>query len=130
MALSHMLDTSALDRALRLSPAAAAKGAATALADIKDDWVADSVDISPLKAGALRQNIVGQVFDPGASGRVEVHANAKRSGFNYAYYIHEGAGLAVSGEKKFLDVPLEENIDKYRQWLEDELEAELRRAGW
>ena len=138
MASDFRLDSSALDRALRISPEAANRGAAIALGDIKNDWVADSVDIAPLDSANLRRQIVGEVFDPGASGRIEVHANATRGGnarFNYAYYIHEqdagGRGLLTTGtEKKFLDKPLEDNQSKYQQWLEDEVKTALRRAGW
>lgn len=130
MAGDFTLDTKVLDQALKKSPQAASKGAATALKEIKDDWQADSVDIAPLKAGSLRIGINGEVVNPGASGRVEIHANATRSGFNYAYYIHEDAGKAVSGEKKFLDKPAEENIDKWTEWLEQEVARELRKVGW
>lgn len=132
MASEFTLDTSALDRALQISPLAANKGAATALKDIKNDWVADSVDIAPLDKRNLRDQINGKVFDPGTSGRIEVAVPAIRGGFNYAYYIHEhdAGGKAVNGEKKFLDKAYEDNEAKYQQWLEDEIEAELRRAGW
>lgn len=130
MASDFNLDTSALKQALAKSPQAANKGAAIALTDIKNDWVADSVDIAPIDTANLRRQIVGEVFDPGASGRVEVLANATRGGFNYAYYIHEDKGLAVSGEKKFLDMPAEENVDKWTEWLEQEVANELKKAGW
>lgn len=135
MAGDFTIDTSALDRALQISPQAANKGAAIALTDIKNDWVADSVDVAPIDSSNLRRQITGEVFDPGASGRVEVHANATRGGskrFNYAYYIHENdaGGRSVNGEKKFIDKPAEDNIAKWSQWLEDEVARELRRAGW
>lgn len=133
MASDFTLDTSALKQALTKSPQAANKGAATALTDIKNDWVADSVDIAPIDSSNLRKQINGEVFNPGASGRVEVHANATRGGssrFNYAYYIHEDKGLAVSGEKKFLDMPAEENVDKWTEWLEQEVANELKKVGW
>lgn len=133
MASDFTIDTSALDRALLLSPEAAGKGAATALKDIKNDWQAESVDAAPIDTSNLRQQIKAEVFEPGASGRVEIYANAKRNGFNYAYYIHEenaGGRAILSGEKKFLDKPAEESIDKWTKWLEDEVKAELRKAGW
>lgn len=133
MASEFTIDTSVLDRALQLSPQAANKGAAIALTDIKNDWVADSIDIAPIDTANLRRQIVGEVFDPGASGRVEVLANATRGGFNYAYYIHEqdaGGRSLLQGEKKFLDKPAEANIDKWTEWLEEEVKRELRRVGF
>lgn len=130
--MDFTLDTAQLDRALRLSPAAAGRGAATALKDIKNDWVAEAIDAAPVDTANLRRQIAGEVINPGTSGLIEVHANATRgqSRFNYAYYIHEDAGRAVSGEKKFLDKPAEANEAKWQRWLEEELEKELRRAGF
>lgn len=132
MAGDFTIDTSALDRALRLSPEAAGRGAKTALTDIKNDWQADSVDIAPIDTSNLRKQIKAEVFNPGTNGRVEIHANATRGNkrFNYAYYIHEDKGTVTNGEKKFLDTPAEENIDKWTQWLEDEVAKELKKAGW
>lgn len=138
MAGDFSIDISALTRAVRRAPQAANRGAATALADIKDDWVADAVDIAPIApklGGNLRQQINGEVYNPGISGHIEVAVPAVRDGFNYAYYIHEqnagGGSLTYPGaEKKFLDKPAKENLDKWTKWLEDEVKAELRRAGF
>lgn len=132
MANEFTLDRSALDRALRQSPQAANRGAATALKDIKNDWVADAVDVAPIKTGNLRRQINGEVINPGASGRIEVAVPAVRGGFNYAYYIHEedAGGKQVNGEKKFLEKPAEAKLDEWQQWLEEEVARELRRVGW
>lgn len=105
-----------------------------ALTDVKNDWRAESVDATPLKDNALRTSIDSKVFKENTGGYVEINAMANRRGrkgnFNYAYYIHEGEGKAVTGEKKFLDKPAQQNKDKWIQWIEDEIEQELRRAGW
>ena len=128
------LDTSALRRALQVSPELVARGADNALTDIKNDWVRDSRDIVPKDTHNLQQQIHGDIQGSGLDGYIEVKANAVResggSRFNYGYYIHEDRGKAVTGEKKFLDKPAEENIDKWGRWLAKEIEDELRRAGW
>lgn len=117
-------------RMLRQTPDAISDGAKTALTDIKNDWKAEAVDSAPIDTGNLRRQIDAKVFNPGTDGHIEIQANAMRGKFNYAYYIHEGPGHAVSGEKKFLDKPAQDNTDKWLQWLEDEVKAELRGKGW
>lgn len=133
------LDLGRLSKAIRQAPQAAGMGATRVLGDIKDDWVREAIDIAPLDKRMLRDSIHGEVINPGTSGSVEVHANAAQNTggkrFNYAYYIHEmnagGRTLKLAGaEKKFLDVALERRRAEYQRWLEDEIKAELKKAGW
>lgn len=126
------LDLSQLTQSLNQSPNAVGRALLNGLTDVKNDWKAESVDIAPIAeklGGTLRRSIDAEVFTDGDSTGVEIMANATRGprNFNYAYYIHEGNGNAVTGEKKFLDKPAQQNQDKWRQWLEKELEEELRR---
>lgn len=133
------LDMSKFMKAMQQSPDAVERGAKVALGDIKDDWVRGAVDIAPLDKSALRQSIAGTVINPGASGIVEVESNAtsdtggKR--FNYSYYIHEhdagGKQLKTPGTvKKYLDESMEKRQADYQRWLEEEIESELKKAGW
>ena len=133
------LNTRKLRNAMRVAPTAVGRGAKTALTDIKDDWVRGAVDIAPLDKTALRQSISGVVINPGMSGIVEIEANATQDTggrrFNYAYYIHEenagGRTLKLAGaEKKFLDEAMKRRKDEYQRWLIEEINEELRRAGW
>ncbi|MBG9456734.1 hypothetical protein ABE61_22655 [Lysinibacillus sphaericus] len=132
------LDLSQLERALKKSPEAVGKALLTGLTDVKNDWKAESVDIAPIDkrpkklGGTLRRSIEAEVFTEGDGAGVEITANATRGPrrFNYAYYIHEGNGNAITGEKKFLDKPAMESKEKWRQWMEKEIQSELRKAGW
>lgn len=126
MTVEITFDMTQFKKALSKSPDAVAKGIKTGLRDIKNDWQAEAIDVAPMKDGTLRQQIDANVKDLS----VEITANAVRDGFNYAYYIHEDKGKAVTGEKKFLDVPAEQNEAKWAKWLEDEIEGALKRAGW
>lgn len=132
------LDISKLAKAIRQSPEAAGRGATRALGDIKDDWVRGARDIAPVDSTNLRKQIKGDASG-GLGGNVEIHANATQDTggkrFNYAYYIHEqdagGRSLKLAGaEKKFLDVALEKRKADYQRWLEHEIKAELKKAGW
>ena len=126
MTVEITFDTSQFREAMQRSPEAIGEGIQTALKDIKNDWKAESIDIAPQKSNTLRENIDGKIIGE----TIEMRANAVRDGFNYAYYIHEDKGKAVTGEKKFLDVPAQENEDKWKRWLEEEIEKELRKVGW
>lgn len=134
MAIEFSLNTKALERALKQSVEAADQAAKTALTDIKNDWKAGAVDDAPIDTGNLRRQIQAEVFDPGTDGYIEVIANATRESkgkrFNYAYYIHEDKGVVKTGEKKFLDKTAEKRQDVWQRWLEDEVEKELKKAGW
>ena len=134
MGLEFKLDATVLKRALKKSPDAADKAAKTALTDIKNDWKRGAVDDAPIDSGNLRKQIQAEVFNPGTDGYIEIEANAVResngSRFNYAYYIHEDDGRAVTGEKKFLDKTAEERQDVWQRWLEEEVANELKKAGW
>jgi len=139
MASEFRIDMRQFDAAMQRSPGAVNAGARIALGDIKNDWVAKSRDIAPLDTSNLRRQITAAVFNPGASGYIEIEGNATQGGgtgrFNYGYWIHEenagGRSLLTPGtEKKFLDKPAESEIDKWAEWLEAEVKSELRKAGW
>lgn len=118
-------------QALEEMPRAAEVGGERALTDIKDDWVLEARDVAPLDSGNLRRQIDGEVSD----NTLVVSSNATNSGrFNYAYYIHEqdagGHGLKTTGTvKKFLDEPAEQRKETWLDWIEEEVDAELRQGG-
>lgn len=107
------------------------KGAREGMQQALDDWVRESRDIAPIDKGTLRRAITTNGIE-GNGLNIEgiVTANANEGGFNYAYYIHEVTEHAVTGEAKFLDKPLEQNRDKYMRWIEEDIQDELKKAGW
>lgn len=139
MAAEFSLDLSKFKRAIKELPAQVGRGAQRGLGDIKDDWVRESRDIAPLDKRNLRDQIHGEVVNPGISGVVEVHSNATQDTggkrFNYAYYIHEqnagGRSLKLSGaKKKYLDESAKANQAKWQRWMEEEITSEIKKAGW
>lgn len=110
-------------------------GAREGMTQALDDWVRESRDIAPIDYGTLRRNIVSQgVEGVGLDLEGVITANAieksKNGRFNYAYYIHEVTERSVSGEAKFLEKPLAQNRDKYMRWIEEDIQDELKKAGW
>ncbi len=134
MAGEFYFESNGLAQAMERSIDATARGMLNGLTDVKNDWKAESVDAAPIDTSNLRQQIAAEVFTEGDSTGVEITANATRGSrrFNYAYYIHEedAGGANVNGEKKFLDKPALDNKEKWADWIEREIESELRRAGW
>lgn len=134
MAGEFYFESNGLAQAMERSIDATARGMMNGLTDVKNDWKAESVDAAPIDTSNLRQQIAAEVFTEGDSAGVEITANATRGSrrFNYAYYIHEedAGGANVNGEKKFLDKPALDNKEKWADWIEREIESELRRAGW
>lgn len=134
MGSEFYFDSDVLAQALRKSVDATARGLKNGLTDVKNDWKAESVDIAPMDTSNLRKQITAEVFTEGDSTGVEISANATRGSrrFNYAYYIHEedAGGKSVNGEKKFLDKPAQDNKEKWAKLIEDEIQSELRKAGW
>lgn len=134
------MDLGKLRRAMNLAPVEAAKGVNQAMGDIKDDWVREGRDVAPLDKRNLRDQVHGEVKNPGLDAYVEVEANATQDTggrFNYAYYIHEGymradgKTLQTPGTvEEFLKEPGEKRKDEYKRWLEEDIKAALRRAGW
>lgn len=118
MATGFTLDTSKLKTAINRSEKETDKGVKRGLTAIKNDWVADAVDLAPMDTGNLRKQISGQVDDVS----VMLRANAVHGGFNYGYYIHEVR------DNKFLDDAIDE--DKALKTLEREVEKALRKAGF
>jgi hypothetical protein len=135
LAIDFELDLTPLIRLIERSPEAAARGAKQGLHGILYDWVREARDIAPINTGGLRESITAHdVEGDGLNLKGTVSANTTerwRNGtFNYAYYIHEVTEHAVTGEAKFLDKPAKENEQKWREWIEDEIKDELKKAGW
>lgn len=134
MAGEFYFESNGLAQAMERSIDATARGMLNGLTDVKNEWKAESVDAAPIDTSNLRQQIAAEVFTEGNGAGVEITANATRGSrrFNYAYYIHEedAGGANVNGEKKFLDKPAQDNKEKWAEWVEREIESELRRAGW
>jgi hypothetical protein len=120
-----------------------AAGAKRGMHDALDDWRVKAIDIAPLDKSTLRRSFgKNEISGEGLSLTGEFAVNTterdKRKGgkrFNYAYYIHEkdagGKKLRHPGTvKKFLDVPAEQNEDKWLRGIEQEIEDELKRKGW
>lgn len=135
MAIDFEIDLTPLIRLIERSPEAAARGAKRGLHDALDDWVRQSRDIAPIDKGTLRRSITAHPIEGSGlnlGGSVSANATERwRNGtFNYAYYIHEVTEHAVTGDPKFLDKPAQENEQKWRGWIEDEIKDELKKAGW
>jgi hypothetical protein len=130
------LDLSPLADLIRRSGPAAARGAERAMTDIKYDWIREARDIAPLDTRNLRDQMDGEAEKQGLDSYVVVSNSAKtKSGFNYAYYIHEkdagGKKLRHPGtEKKFLDIPAERNEQRWLEMIESEMRIELEGEGW
>lgn len=133
MSREFSLDLRHLDRAIRMSPVVAGRGAQRAMNDIKDDWIREARDIAPLDKSNLRQQIAGETTKQLLETDVVLTANAQQRGFNYGYYIHEldagGKSLQTTGTvKKFLDESVDES--KWSERIVSEITEELRGAGW
>jgi hypothetical protein len=135
VAIELEFDLSPLIDLIRKSPEAAARGAKRGLHDALDDWVRQSRDIAPIDGGTLRKSIHKNPIEGSGlnlEGTVSANATERWRGgtFNYAYYIHEVTEHAVTGDPKFLDNPAKQNEQKWRDWIEDEIKDELKKAGW
>lgn len=125
-------------RLIQQTPGAMADGLESALDDIKKDWHTEAREIAPIDKGDLRQQIKSQASNTGLDGTVVIESNARSSsGFNYAYYIHEGH-MAADGKRlrtpgtveKYLEESAEQRKGEWVEWIEDDVEHELRRKGW
>lgn len=140
MADGFRIDSKAIERAIRKSPQLAGKALTRSMDEVKQDWVKESVDVAPMDpeptGGNLRRQIQGEREGSGMNSVVKVAGNATAGdGFNYGLYIHEhdagGRSLRQAGaEKKFLDKPAEDNKDKWRDWLEEDVKKAMKGAGW
>jgi len=122
MAGNFTLDTSRLKGALLRSESETENGIRRGLTTIKNDWVADSVDLAPVDSSNLQKQINGQVDDVSVIVRGNARHDDRGDIFNYGYYIHEVRG------NKFLDDAFDEA--KAQQALEREVEKALRKAGF
>ncbi|MBG9736574.1 hypothetical protein ABD86_25410 [Paenibacillus alvei] len=117
-------------------------GAETGMHDATDDLLRVSRDLAPLKKGTLRENSGKNVdiTNKGVTGEVYFNATEEtKSGelINYALITHElHSGDGYSGfrfknpttpgtQPKYLERPLKENADKYRQMVADAIRKEL-----
>lgn len=132
MAGKFILDVRELQKALARSPKAVSTGLTSGLNDVKNDWLTESEQIAPLQDGHLRESLEGTVDDLTLEVGVKGSDLKRTSGkdFNYAAYIHDYEGRAVTGEKKFLDVAAQTNQAEWGRMLERSLESELKKAGW
>jgi hypothetical protein len=142
VAIDFEFDLTPLIHLIERTPEAAAKGAKKGLHDALDDWWRESVNTAPINKGALRASIHTKVEGEGFNLTGEINAVAvevsknykkyygRENKFNYAYYIHEVSEHAVTGDPKFLDNPAKKNEQKWRGWIEDEIQKELKKAGW
>lgn len=132
MAGAFTMEIEAITQALAKSVEATAVGLHNGLNDVKNDWIVESEQISPLQDGHLREAIDGSVkgleVEVGVKAADLQHTSGKS--FNYAAYIHDYDGKAVTGEKKFLDVAATRNQSDWKRMLDSALESELRKAGW
>ena len=130
MSSDFKIDSRKLERALRRSPRVAGAKVSGTMDEIKQDWVKESRDVAPIDSGNLRRQLRGSKKGELLDTTVTVNGNAGTSigsGFNYGLYIHEynAGGKRVKGEKKYLDVPAEQNKDKWAKWLEDSIKRSL-----
>ncbi|CAM2951617.1 HK97 gp10 family phage protein [Paenibacillus sediminis] len=140
MAEALEFDVSALLRLVDGSADVIEEAAKRGMHDALDAWKRESVDIAPLDEGTLRRSItVGEIERNGNEFTGEITANAvvqsSKGRFNYAYYIHEedagGKSLRAPGtEKKFLDIPAQQNGKKWLADIENEIKSELKGMGW
>lgn len=132
MAGSFTFDSKALHKALAQSVHATGEGLRDGLNDVKNDWLTESEQIAPMQDGHLREALDGTVNDLSVEVGVKSSDLKRTSGkaFNYAAYIHDYDGRAVTGEKKFLDVAAQTNQADWERMMERSLENSLKKAGW
>ena len=132
MAGTFTFDMKALQQALAKSIPATGEGLRDGLNDVKNDWLTESEQIAPLQDGHLREALDGTVNDLSVEVGVKASDLHRTSGkaFNYAAYIHDYDGRAVTGEKKFLDVVAQTNQADWERIMERSVEKSLKKAGW
>ena len=106
------------------------RGAIAGVEEILDDWRVEAMDIAPYLTGTLHDSIhaepVAKVLNIGdVSGTIS--ANAVKSGFNYAYYIHEETKRAVTGDSEFLATPVIDNEERWETIFERAVVRDLGR---
>ncbi|MCY9532977.1 hypothetical protein M5X06_12925 [Paenibacillus alvei] len=128
-------DFDAFFKSLDWSKVEVQSGAATGLNDATDDLLRVSRDLAPLKKGTLRENSGKNVVvtSKGVVGEVYFSATEEtKSGekINYALITHElGESFknpsTPGTQPKYLERPLKENADKYKQLVADAIRKEL-----
>lgn len=143
MAITLDFDISQFHRFLETAGDAVYTGAKRGLHDAMDDWLADARDVAPLapKGGNLRKQMHTKVKGASIDDlKGTIYGNAvedsrKYGRFNYGYWLHEtsegqATQLHTPGTvHKFLDVPAEQNKQRYFAQIEREIQAELRARG-
>ena len=134
------LDLTGLMRALRGFEDEAQRSLHGTMDEIKDNWVQEARDITPVKTRVLREEIHGTVEGSGLDSKILVTGNATNNSkgyrsFNYGYWLHEVApsstNLSTPGTVlKFLDQSAQENEAKWMQWLEEDIRQAARRRGF
>lgn len=128
MARHATINVEKLERAISRTPAKMKKHSTKALAQIKDDWVADARDIAPLDTGNLRRQIHGK----SDKRKIVVFGSAKNNSFDYGLYLHEydnHSWLKTPGTKhKFLDESIDEK--EVAVTITNAVIDALKEAGW
>ncbi|MED4456202.1 hypothetical protein [Metabacillus fastidiosus] len=136
MARGSRFDIKDFGKALKKAENALEQGMKNGLDAVRDDWLESSRQITPIATGKLREETKAEVSGTNLDNlEIVMTNNAKtQDGFRYAHYIHEdnfGGKTPRNGmEKQFLDKPLENSEEKYKQTLEREIEKQVRKAGW
>lgn len=126
MAKDFDLDLGPLIAALDHSPDAIYNGSKRAVQDILNDWQRETRDDAPIDTGELRRNIKTDMRGTTATtvqGRIS--GNVYNNGFNYGYWQHE---IRNGGGLKYIENNAKP--DEWRTQIQDEIKAELRKAGW
>lgn len=119
-----------LQRVLATTKIDVTQGAIKGVEEILDDWRVEAMAIAPYKTGTLHDSIhadpVANALEIGdISGTIS--ANAVKSGFNYAYYIHEESKRAVTGDPEFLATPLKEHEQRWQTIFDNAIKRDLGR---
>ena len=127
---------SGLNALLDRADAAVLEGARTGITDAIQDLHAASRDLAPLDKGTLRREswteysetkneIAGEVI-------YSVRESSDDSSYDYALWMHEFGGKPAYAnpttpgtQPKFLEQPLKERADTYRQWITENIRNEL-----
>ncbi|QDX93635.1 HK97 gp10 family phage protein [Brevibacillus laterosporus] len=120
------------------------RGAKRGMHDVLDEWKVEAVDLAPLDKGLLRRGIHTKVTGKSANLTATIQSSAVESSngqrFDYAYYLHnvypEKYGDSFQNPTtpgtipNYLEKPAEENKERWKQMIEDEIKAEMSRAGY
>lgn len=128
-------DFDAFFKSLEFTNEKVKRGAERGMHDATDDLLRESVNLAPLDKGTLRRSASKgvEVTSNGVVGEVtysvtETSGNGER--INYALYQHElGESYkdptTPGTQPKFLERPLKQNAERYRDMIAEEIRREL-----